>query len=404
MHGLTKFSIQERINDMSNTLGFEYSSSVGIPEHFIYKNDMGFVLYDTKQPDGFVTVQGKALEIEPDYSEGDTYFKVTGRTDGDILNNQPFNLNCVDGGDSSHTTEELLKLILQDTSIKVARNQKGFDSSISYNNDSQNANRFCGTFNTKKEALDELFKKYGKLSGANKIRWFIDIAGNLRWFELRGNRERPIIISLNDENILSFTPSRDCSNIKNDITVRGGKDSEIVAHVEDKASIDGYYNNKGIWVEGWGRRIEEISDSDLTTQEEVNKRANEELMQKKGPIYTVIIDYDGYYSGMVGDTYRFKDNDFVKGLIFTLVEKNVNGNPADWKTSLQFTTDESSNSIPNMFETINAISKTNSNAIKSEEAIVTSTPEQSSGDSRITVLMLRTNTTESVKYVERASD
>lgn len=187
-----------------------------------------------------------------------------------------------------------------------------------------------GSLKTKKIAIDELFKTYALQTGCNRIRWYIDNEGKLRWFETNTTRNNiEFEIETQSELIEDFTIEENAENIVNQLTGYAC-DDEIKSTQSDSASIAQYGLQVG----------DDISNSDITSQSELNAYVKEELDAQAWPIYTATLVLKKYYNVEVGQQMRFTDDPNYSDVIFTCTQVSVDGSPADVKTTLSFSTDE----------------------------------------------------------------
>ncbi|BDZ68612.1 PKD domain-containing protein [Methanobacterium ferruginis] len=179
--------ISKRLNDGLTEI--QTNLSVAIPAHAFHSGqEFEYTIYDTSQKD-FTVVKGIIEDVERDYIDASRIYSLSGRDNGRLLIKQPYGISCAEDDGNTYLFGDVLESILTDTGVTVGRGQEELrtDRHVT-NNNVDDGTRYCGSWSTKKDALDDLFENYRKQAGLNKIRWFIDFAGYLRWFEINSER------------------------------------------------------------------------------------------------------------------------------------------------------------------------------------------------------------------------
>jgi hypothetical protein len=345
-------------------------------------------LVDPTLQDNFSVVKGTVEKVSRDDKNNNRIYEIYGRNIARILTKQPFKYDCTkDDGVKTNRVIDLINLILQDTGIKIGRGQTLL-SNITLNTSSTGLDRFCGSWSTKKDALDQLFSQYVKLAGVSKFRWFVDLSGYFRWFETRNNRMGGITyIFLDEDKVLDFKVTEDATNIVNDQTGYAGDNNSITAHATDTDSINKY-----------GRCIgSNITESDMT-QTQLNARVQLEINQKSGPVYTATVRLRGFYDYEKGTQINFPNDPYYSDINFTITDRTFHAEPTASGdgavyTEFNLSTDETVISIVNEFDTIYAAAKTEANKV----ACQTGTAVADASDGRVLVYVNETGTVESVK-------
>jgi hypothetical protein len=180
----------------------------------------------------------------------------------------------------------MLETILADEPITIGSGTPSLDDNELFHTNKNINKGYSGIWSTKKKAIDSLFKLYAQAVGANRIRWYIDNENKLRWFET-GKRRGNIINIYTEGNDLtiSFDIDENAENIVNDLTGYGCDDSSIKSHKSNSASIARFGLQVG----------DNITDSSIKTQADMDERVSSELEQKAWPIYTATLTLKKYY-------------------------------------------------------------------------------------------------------------
>jgi hypothetical protein len=354
------FEISKRINEAATSFNVTFITPLS-PEEYDTGSEFQFIIDDPTLNDGFVAIDGIVGPVGRDKLNGNKIYSIEGYDSGRILQKQPFALNCTESGVENYTVLQLLNLILTDTGISIGRGEN-FNKLIVLNTSSESLDRFCGSWNTKEEAINSLFRQYSDLSGTKRIRWYIDNNGTFRWFELSSTRPEKEYIFSTDKRINAYKAKKDPDNIINSITgFYGPQEDDTSITLTDEDSIDRY----GLCVG------EPITEESMTYDQMENKLENE-LDQKAWPIWTVELELKGYYSYEPGMLIEFPDDDEYSSKTFTVTDISYKGELGITTTSLSLTTDESAVSIPNEFDTVEAIAKKVDKDSRAEVMIVES--------------------------------
>lgn len=318
-------------------------------------------LTDPTLQEGYTVVKGTVEKVSRDDKDNNRIYEIYGRNIARMLIKQPFKYDCTeDANTQSNSVINLLNLILQDTGILIGRGQT-LSQNVTLNTSSTGVDRFCGSWSTKKDAIDQLFSQYVKLGGLSKFRWYVDLSGYLRWFESANNRIADTHYIFNDnQDVLTFNVEEDATNIINDQTGYAGQDNSITAHSTDEESIALY-----------GRCIgETITESDMT-QAQLNSRVQLEINQKSTPIYTATLVMRGFYDYDKGSQLNFPNDPYYNDVNFTITDRQFHAEPTASgegavTTTFNLSTDSSVISIVNEFDTIYAAAKSEADRVKSQ--------------------------------------
>ena len=241
---------------------------------------------------------------------------------------------------------------------------------------------FCGKWDTKQEALKQLFNWYKKKS-RRSIRWYIDLDGKFRYFEL-GERLGQEIIFQDDERLIDFKVTKDANNIINYMVGHYGEGEEASSVTLSNASSIATY----------GKCIDDKIQQANFTEQEMLDYMQWQLDQKSEPIYTAVITLAGLYNIEPGKQIRFPDSDKYGDIIFTVVDITMNGD-SEGKKQTVLNLSSIDTSIPNEFEIMQSIAESESDKVRSKVGTVVGT----SGD-RVTVA-LETGGTINARYVSK---
>lgn len=380
--------ITKRINEAATNL--DTNLSVAVPAHKFREGDeYEYIIYDSTQEE-FTVVKGVIEDVNRDSTNG-TIYKLSGRDKGRLFVKQPFQLDCKEMDGADYTYNDVLSMILVDTDVQIGRGQEPLrpELKITTNNITGN-NRWCGQWNTKQDALNSLFESYRKQAGLKKIRWFIDFAGFLRWFEINSDRMGKKYIFKDDDNFISFKPTGTAREIINVVRARYGDEStgELIT-LSNQESINQF---------GKCIKPDIISDTNLT-RDEIIAKGQEELDQKSNPIYSGTLVLAGFNLYEPGTQIIFHDDYDHSDKIFTVVDWTYNG--PENRTYMNLTTDETVISIPNEIEVIQAVAQNEVQKVLSDVAIVTSNPETSTND-RVLCYSTTTGATKNVRNLNKS--
>lgn len=351
--GIESFKITQRINDSLTSWSVNFLTTQTNTD-FKTGKQFNISLFDTISG-RTALIGGRILKIGKTKKDNNKIYTFSGKDAGFALVTQPYNLDCSLYANSTFSMETKLGHILNNTGITIGSGTPSFDKEILFHTIGNISGGFCGIYKTKKEAIDKLFKLYSQQAGTNKIRWYIDNQGKLHWFETGKNRGITLDINIEDPQIIDFSVEDNAENIVNDLTGYGCDDS-VVSHQNNALSIAQH-----------GLRIgDPLKDTNLKTMAEIRAKVAEELRQKSWPIYTAKLVIAGYYDINCGEQIQFKEDEDYPNTLFTLVQKDVDGSPANVVTTLQFSTDESAIAPPTTTDVTQAIVKNAINSVKSD--------------------------------------
>ena len=228
-------------------------------------------------------IKGSIERVSRDDTDNNRIYEIYGRDIGRMLIKQPFKYDCTKTENNVNKTAlEMLQLILVDTGITIGRGQTQLQK-VTLNSSENNLNRFCGSWEAKRDAINALFSQYVKITGINKLRWFVDLGGYFRWFETKSDRFDYNYIFKEDDRIISFQVTEDATNIINRITGYYGENNTSITKNDTNSQNAGY----GICVG------QDISEPDMT-QTQMDARLQMELDQKSSPIYTATVKMLGF--------------------------------------------------------------------------------------------------------------
>lgn len=367
------FTISKRINEAATSFSITFNTSIS-PDEFATGETFEFTITDNTLYEGYTAISGIIEGIERDNKENNQIYKITGRDKGRLLLKQPYELDCNTETPTLNNTIDILTSILTNTGITIGRGQKPLAETIYLTTDGTSKDRYCGSWNTKQDAINQLFNQYTRLSGASTFRWYIDVGGNFRWFELNTSRGNKEYIFNDDSRVLSFTVKEDATNIMNDITgFYGPEEDGTSVHIQNSTSITTY----GLC---YGQPVTETQ----MTQAEITTKLQREIDQKSVPIYSATLELDGFYDMEPGTQVLFPDDPYYDTTTFTIVDRTLKGEPGKPRTTFNLTTDPNSISITNEFEVIQATAQKEVQDNKAQIGVVESVP--SSGD-RFTALV-----------------
>lgn len=357
--------ISKRINEASTS--FEVSFATPLEPNDLRTGEVfEFYIYDNTHDDSFVAVTGIVENIKRDNKDDNRIYSISGRDRGRLLVTQPFDFPCAAESAQHYTVEKLLELILKDTGITIGRGQTPLSERVVLNTSENSDRRFCNTWNTKEEAINQLFSQYSRLAGAKQFRWYVNYAGYFRWFETSSERAGKTYIFRDDDRILSFDIEEDATNIVNDISgTYGDEENQRSIHLTNNKSIAKY-----------GRCVGQDINEQNYTDEQLRAALQKELDMKAWPIYTVKLELAGVHNYEPGTQVMFPDYKYYKDLVFTVVDFTISVTRAEPKTTLNLTTDESSISVANEFDVVQTTAKHEVNEAKSRVGVVVSIPNK----------------------------
>lgn len=338
---IKSFDISTRINEGLSSFSIVFNTPLS-PDEFICGSSFQMSMQDSSIKGEAFGITGIVESVDRDAKNNNRIFKITGRDNGRILTRQPFNWGCAYAGSSEYSTRQILEQILQNTGISIGAGQTELANNIHFSNHPLVEKRFCGNFETKLKAINQLFSQYIKFSDSNYIRWRIDHEAKLRWFEIDTQRAGLTKDFEYENDIREFTVKEEATGILNQFTGHYGdeKDDNSVT-VRNEESIEIY----GLCV------APTISEKEMT-EAQLTAKLNRELNQKCKPIYTATLKLDDFYFIEPGRQIQFPQDPIYDNVLFSVVDWNVNGEPAKPVTTINLTSDESVISVVNEFEVI----------------------------------------------------
>lgn len=360
------FQVQYRINEGATSFKVNLATPLA-PQSIRTGELFEFYIYDNTLDDSFVAVTGIVEDVDRDYQDNGRIYGVSGRDVGRLLFNQPFDFPCGETA-QNYTIEQLLELIIKDTGITMGRGQTPLSHRVVFNRNENSIARFCGSFDTKNEAINQLFAQYRKLAGINRIRWYINYAGYFRWFETQTERGGKTYLFNDDDRITKFNIKEDAGSIINVI-------SGIYGDESNNASIT---RTRPTSIIKYGRCVGKPIQEQNYTHEQMVAVLDRELDMKSVPIYTAKLELAGLYPYETGTQIMFPDDPYHSKIVFTVVDYTMQGEQGKPTTSINLTTDESSISITNELDVIETVAENLVNDSKIKVGVLTSIPNKGS--------------------------
>ncbi len=360
------FKISYRLNEATTNFQTTHSDPLS-PDEYDTGKTFEFYVYDNTYDSDMIMITGIIEDVDMDGLNNNLIYGISGRDKGLALVTQPFSFPCTETLGQQYSVEKLLELILKDTGIKMGRGATPLSKRVVLNTSENSYNRFCGSWNTKEEAINQLFSQYSKISGSKRFRWYINYAGYFRWFETDSERGGKEYIFYDDNRIINLTFKKSASSIINEISGTYG-DEENGNHITMK-------NNSSIAI--YGKRVGNDINQQKYTYAQLQAEIQRELNMKAWPIHTCKIVMEGMPIYEVGTQLKFPDNKKHKDKVFTITDYDITGTGGKIETSYNATTDESAISVPNEFDTIEATIEKKVNDAKLSVGVVTAIPNKS---------------------------
>lgn len=367
---IKSFDISNRINEGVTSFNITFATPLN-PNEYVSGSTFEFVLSDITLDDEYLALIGIVETVERQSKDHNRIYAISGRDKGRLLTKQPFSLDCDTENPRTYTVETLLNKILDGTGITIGRGQTELDKKILLSTNGEEVKRFCGSWNSKQEAINQLFSQYMRFSGANKFRWFIDYSGSFRWFETSFHeRLSNMYLFEDDERITNFTVKEDATGVQNYfVGFYGAEEDNTSVIVQDSTSISKF-----------GKcYAEPITETDMS-QDEITDKLNKELAQKKNAIYTASVEITGFYNIEPGTQIQFPNDPYYDEIKFTVTDWKVEGTPSQPKTRINLTSDESAISIANEFDVISATANKAAKDNRATTGVVQKTGEDSGSD------------------------
>lgn len=339
---ISKFIIANRLTDPATNFNLDFKTALS-PKRYITGDDISFSLGKVQSQAGYQVFKGQVQNIKRDRKAANQIYALSGRDLGLYFVKQPFIWPATLSYDE-YPFETILINILNYTGAKLGKGLSlGSNPMMTTRGDETNS--FSGEFKTKKEALDVLFDLYRSLEGLGKIRWHIDMAGNLNWFEVNSPKNERLKINENTPDIVSDTVTENAENIVNQLSGYGCDSSTINATLQSEDSI----NRFGLQIG------DNISDSNYTTVAMVQEKLKEELDQKAWPIYSGQIIFSKYIDIQPGTQIILEDDPDYSDILFTVVDTKIEGSLANQSSTINFMSSDSAMSIVNDYEMIQSM-------------------------------------------------
>jgi len=360
--GITNIDIQKRLTESSTNFTMQYRADKGNND-FVSGNPMSFSLSGVNNASGIDVITGYLQRVRRTDRKANRLFTLIGRDKGFFLVKQPFNWNPTLGTGTYYDMQTLLINILNQTGISLGRTLTP-GSNPSFTTQGDAADSWYGEFKNKQEALNSLFEKYRITQGLSKVRWYVDMGGNLNWFEI-GKNNLGNMQYINDDTpyVTEMEFEDNAENIINDLTGYGCNDETVFSHRRIDESIAQYGLQIG----------DSITDSTVLDSATMERLVLEELNQKAWPIYTAKITFAKFYDIEPGVQVKFPDDDMYSDLVFTVVDKGIKGKPADYTTTFNAVSSDTSMSIVNEFDAIQTMITKAVQATNSRRAVVVET-------------------------------
>lgn len=330
-YGIKRGKVTTRINEGVTNFELDFLTPLK-PDALECGQYVSFEIIDPSQPGQTAVIGGRIQKITRNNKDNNKIYSISGRNEGFFLIKNSFGLSCSLTSQTTFHPYDMLLQILEGTNITIGGGTPAFDDNLEFHTNGNLTGGYCGIWKNKKEAIDSLFKLYAQIKGYNKIRWYIDNENKLRWFETGKNRGNVIEFETKgqEELIEDFTITEDAENIVNQLTGYACNDS-ISTTQSIQASIEKYGLQVG----------DNLTDSDIKTQSELNAKVAEELAQKAWPIYTANLKLKKFYDMEIGQQIIFVDDPNYPEILLTCTQKVMEFTPADITTTFDFSTDES---------------------------------------------------------------
>lgn len=364
---LARITISKRINEASTSFTVQLKNPLD-PDEYDTGETFEYTILDNTLPEGHAVISGLIETVDIDQKDGNKIWGLEGRDKGLKLTTSKYNVDATEENHTEHTVLEWLNLILEGTTITIGRGQVALSKIIKLTTDGQATNSFTGNWTTKEDAINHLFAQYIRFSGAKQFKWYVDLAGNFRWFELQSRQGSPLQFFENDNRVIDFKAKKTATGILNDFTgYYGQEEDQTSVHLQNTASITKY----GL------RPADPVTRTDYT-QEEMTYYLQAELDRKSKEIYTGTLELAGMQLIETGTRLQFPDHGKYSGVVWTVVDQTFTIEPGRITTSLGVSTDDSAISMTNDFDAVYAIAKKEVNDNKAVVAVVTNIP--TSGD------------------------
>jgi hypothetical protein len=241
--------------------------------------------------------------------------------------------------------------ILSGTDIEMG---PGVDLNLNITNYSKAASGWCGSFDTKKAAIDSLLSLVSEYAG-KVVNWFIDKDGKFRTFygEDRDN-DLGIVITDTNPRIISLGVGENSENIVNKITGYYGKKGQYSITLQNNDSIYGWTDDEGIEHPGYGIcKGEDITNKDITKKSTMQRKLQMILNRLSMPIFDVELELARYPEIEVGQPLYLPDRPRVNQETFIVSKVKIGKN----STKISATTDLNSVSPPSEYQSVRVVAE-----------------------------------------------
>jgi len=363
--GISNFNVNKRIDLPVTTFDFDLLSKYNPPE-IMPGRKVQYALKNLYGGTGDILFNGRIEKIDDTFDVNRRIFNVSGRNVALYLEEQPFYAPCykvTTGVNRTRNFQWLINRIVKGTGVKLGPEIQSYNQN--FTNDPMDNNCFCGLFKKRTDAIDWLLTKYGELDNKvpNWFHWWVDTGGYLRVLDTTNTANIPTlnINQFPSTNILQIKVGVNIATIENDITVLGGENNTIRVRVYDNASIQQF-----------GRRVADtITDTSLTTQAEVEARANAELKKRTQIVSVGEIIMSGFPQTECGLAVRllFSERYLTEKFIFTTIKHS--GKPGNYQTAIGISTDRNVLVNPNLTDIMDQMIKNRAAQLEAAEGTVT---------------------------------
>lgn len=293
-------------------------------------------------------------EVTDKNSKANRTYTLKGRGISQKLVSTGFTWLCA--GKSSSATIKSAQTIIKDyilssTGIEFG---PGVDLSLNITSYSKAANGWCGSFDTKKAAIDSLLAMVSEYKG-RVINWFIDKDDKFRTFysEDRDN-DLGIVITDTNPRVISCEVGENSENIVNKITGYYGKKGQYKVTLQDDDSIYGWTDDEGIEHPGYGIcTAEDITNKDITKSSTMNRKLQMILTRLSKPIYSVELELARYPEVEEGQPLYLPDHPRVNQATFIVSKVKIGKN----STKISATTDLNAVSPASEYQSVRVVAQ-----------------------------------------------
>ncbi|MDZ4170777.1 MAG: DUF2341 domain-containing protein, partial [Methanobacteriaceae archaeon] len=351
-YNITNFAIQKRKSD--GTSNFEVIISSSEDEQFLTGQ---VILFEEIQGNQTRKIyEGIIQEVTESIQGAEKNYNISGRHISLGLINKGSGVLCAGKTVTNRTVNQLLSIILADTGITIG---PGVDLNIgNIPNKTTVFPGWCGSYDTKKSALDSLMNMISLKKGKT-INWFIDDNNQLRTFYTEDkNGDIGVTITKNNPRLISMTTSENAENIVNDLYGYAGENSDITVHRQDLESINGWTDEDGFEHPGYGLiQGSSVVDNSITSTGMIAQKTQAILNRQSKPIYTVSLILTRFPNVEPGQPLYIPDHYKYNNKTFIVSDITMQGSPGNWITTVLATTDINVVNPVSDFETVQAITR-----------------------------------------------